>query len=226
MVRIYIARPDRYLKMVRSDKKLVELYGDYTEDELRGLVGVTIQGFNSLRELSFAERNIARPDDSRGPIDEAVEVAKAGLRAFFGNYTRATCVFGKPSIIETVTQPHQRAVDRPVNGYPFLDHSKSEVATYFQRQCLGRGAFCFDTEGNVFGAREIVVPATFELNGAGEEVTAVLGEGGGSVNQEHVQAAHASEKGLSSIVLSKDGSVITFFGGYPIRDLTYKPGDK
>ena len=225
MVRVYIAKPDKYLNTARPDKALRDLYGDYPDNELRGLVGVTIQGFNALRRLSFRERNITREEEgSHGLVDGTLSIARIGLRSLFGGYTQAICVFGKPERIERVTYPHESDIDRPINGQPFLDHDYDHVGEYLQSQRLSSGVFGFDIKGNVFGARRFVVPQGFELNGAGEEVTSVCGTG--SVNPEHVQAAHASENGLSSIVLSKDGSVITFFGGYPIRNLTYKPGDK
>ena len=221
MVRVYIANPRGYLNMVRRDKPLIDSYRDYSDDDLRGLIGVTVRGFNSMRHLSQKDRGLNLKDagpetDTFSMIEELIEL---GFRTLFNNYTTATCVFGKPETVERVTKPFtgRGGVEIPTNGYPFLDHENDEVAAYLRNQRLTRGVLCFDLEGNVIGAREIELPQTFVLNGAGEEIVGIKGE----PTKQDRQAVFASESGLSSVVLSKDGSVMGFFGGYTIKDLTY-----
>lgn len=225
MVRVYIANPRKYLSMVREDKPLVDAYGDYSEDELRGLVGVTVRGFNSMRHLSQKDRglNLKYSDPDTNTLYVTSELVKLGFRKLLGRHTVATCVFGKPEKIERATRLLEgRGVEIPVNGYPFLDHDNEEVAAYIKGQRLTKGVFCFDLEGNVIGAREIELPPTFGLNGAGEEILSIKGE----PTQQDRQAVFASESGLSSVVLSIHGSVMGFFGGYTIKDLTYTPPRK
>ncbi len=220
MVRVYIANPRGYFNMVRGDKTLVDFYADYDDDDLRGLISVTVRGFNSMRHLSQKDRglNLRYADPEKDTLYVASELVKVGLRRLLGRQTTASCVFGKPEKIERVTRPLEGcSVEIPVNGYPFLDHENAEVATYIKRQRLSRGVFCFDLEGNVIGAREIELPQTFGLNGVGKEILSVKG----TPTQQDRQAVFASENGLSSVTLSEDGSVMGFFGGYTIRDLTY-----
>ncbi len=220
MVRVYIANPRGYFNMIRKDRPLVDSYSDYSDDELRGLIGVTVRGFNSMRHLSEKDRGLTlkHADPDADTFSMAEELLRLGFRALFNNYTTATCVFGKPENVERVTRPFTgRDIEIPSNGYPFLDHGNEEVAAYIRGHRLDRGVFCFDLEGNVIGAREIELPQTFGLNGAGEEIMSIKGK----PEQQDRQAVFASENGLSSVVLSKDGSVMGFYGGYTIKDLTY-----
>ena len=215
MNKIYIQNPRRYLNARGKDFDILGHYGDYSDDELRGLVEATIIGFNSLRDFSRDER-IGKNDADF--FKGVLKAAERGFRAATGKYSEIMFVFGKPEIIETTTKEADKRIAIPANGYPLLDHDNDYIIERLKVYSgLKEAVVCFDLEGNVLGVREVVQPQSFILNGTGEEIVKIRG----GVEEKHRKAAYISGQGLSSVVLSRDGIVIGFYGGHALKDLTY-----